>query len=279
MTTLGIYFLLALGSSLLLTPLCRRIAHRFGFIAKPKEDRWHKRPTAMFGGVAIATTVLAIGAWIAPDVRLWQLMGCAVLIAAAGLVGELLSLKSSTKLIVQIIVASLLLFFGFRLHWTQSLVGDAMLTVFWIVGVTNAFNLLDNMDGLCAGTVLVAGTFLLIGMVHGGEVGAPALYLTALLGATAGFLVYNLHPASIFMGDTGSLFLGLNIATLTLMVKSSAAEKPELLSAIAVPLLLLLIPIFDTTLVTAARVLSGRKPSQGGSDHTSHRLVAIVLCH
>jgi UDP-GlcNAc:undecaprenyl-phosphate/decaprenyl-phosphate GlcNAc-1-phosphate transferase len=277
MTTLGIYFLLALGSSLVLTPLCRMLAHRSGFIAKPKEDRWHKRPTAMFGGVAIATTVLALGAWIAPDVRLWQLMGCATLIAAAGLVDDLLSLKSSTKLIVQIIVASLLLFFGFRLHWTQSLVGDAMLTVFWIVGVTNAFNLLDNMDGLCAGTVLVAGTFLLIGMVHGGEVGAPALYLTALLGATAGFLVYNVHPASIFMGDTGSLFLGLNIATLTLMVKSSAAEKPELLSVIAVPVLLLLIPIFDTTLVTAARVLSGRRPSQGGRDHTSHRLVAIGL--
>src|ERR1035437_10327838 len=144
MTTLGIYFLLALGSSLVLTPLCRLLAHRAGLIAKPKEDRWHKRPTAMFGGVAIATTVLAIGAWIAPDVRLWQLEGCAALFAAAGLGDDLLSLKPSTKLIVQIIVASLLLFFGFRLHWTQSLVGDAMLTVFWIVGVTNAFNLLDN---------------------------------------------------------------------------------------------------------------------------------------
>src|SRR6185312_1333333 len=114
----------------------------------------------------------------------------------------------------------LLLFFGYRLQWTESMIGDAMLTLFWIVGITNAFNLLDNMDGLCAGTALIAGGFLLIGFVSGGAAAtAPAIYLAALLGATAGFLVYNFHPASIFMGDTGSLFLGLNVAALTLAAK------------------------------------------------------------
>jgi UDP-GlcNAc:undecaprenyl-phosphate GlcNAc-1-phosphate transferase len=153
-----------------------------------------------------------------------------------------------------------------------------MLTLFWIVGITNAFNLLDNMDGLCAGTALVAGSFLLAG-IAGDPANMPAaLYLSALLGATAGFLVYNFHPASIFMGDTGSLFLGLNLAAVTLVAKSHGASgSGGVLPTMAVPVLLLLVPILDTTLVTAVRLLSGRRPSQGGRDHTSHRLVAIGL--
>jgi UDP-GlcNAc:undecaprenyl-phosphate GlcNAc-1-phosphate transferase len=148
---------------------------------------------------------------------------------------------------------------------------------FWIVGITNAFNLLDNMDGLCWGTTLIAGAFLLAGFVNGGSAGqAAAIYLAALLGATAGFLVYNKYPASIFLGDTGSLFLGLNFAALTL-ARPEARGKAGLMSVVAAPVLLLLIPIFDTTLVTAARVLFGRRPSQGGRDHSSHRLVAVGL--
>jgi UDP-GlcNAc:undecaprenyl-phosphate GlcNAc-1-phosphate transferase len=276
-TGLATHFLVALGLSLGLTLLCRLGAHRLGFVAKPSEDRWHKRPTALFGGVAIAATTLCLGAAGALDARLWLLMACGLAIAAFGFVDDVLSLKASTKLIVQITVASVLLFFGLRLHWTGSLVGDSMLTLFWIVGITNAFNLLDNMDGLCAGTTLVAGLFLLLGMFH--QVGATpsALYLATLLGATAGFLVYNVHPASIFMGDTGSLFLGMNLAALTLVAGESAARSSEIISVVAGPVLLLLIPIFDTTFVTVMRLLSGRPPSQGGRDHTSHRLVAIGL--
>jgi UDP-GlcNAc:undecaprenyl-phosphate/decaprenyl-phosphate GlcNAc-1-phosphate transferase len=278
MMTLAIFFVLSMASSLLLTPVCRVVSHRLGFIAKPKEDRWHKRPTALFGGIAIVATVLVAGCFVHPSAGLWQLLAAGAIIAAFGLVDDVMSLKASTKLIVQITVASLLLFFGYRLQWTESMIGDAMLTLFWIVGITNAFNLLDNMDGLCAGTALIAGTFLLIGFVNGGAAAsAPAIYLTALLGATAGFLVYNLNPASIFMGDTGSLFLGLNIAALTLLVKPETMGRSGLLSVVAAPVLPLLIPIFDTTLVTALRLLSGRRPSQGGRDHMSHRLVAVGL--
>jgi UDP-GlcNAc:undecaprenyl-phosphate GlcNAc-1-phosphate transferase len=154
---------------------------------------------------------------------------------------------------------------------------DAMFTMFWIVGITNAFNLLDNMDGLCAGTTLVAGVFLLIGLVSDAGVSSPALYLVALLGATAGFLVYNFHPASVFMGDTGSLFLGLNIAAITLLSNPESTGRSGLLSVVVAPVILVLVPIFDTTLVTALRLLSGRRPSQGGRDHTSHRLVTVGL--
>jgi UDP-GlcNAc:undecaprenyl-phosphate GlcNAc-1-phosphate transferase len=152
-----------------------------------------------------------------------------------------------------------------------------MLTLFWIVGITNGFNLLDNMDGLCAGTTIIAGGFLLAGMFHQAGATPPAAYLAALLGATAGFLVYNRHPASIFMGDTGSLFLGFNLAALTLVAGKASGGASGVVSVVAGPILLLLIPIFDTTLVTVMRLLSGRRPSQGGRDHSSHRLVAIGL--
>jgi len=261
----------------LLTPACRSVAQRLGYVAKPKEDRWHSHPTALFGGVAIVLPALALGATVPLDARMWQLLACMAAIAAVGFADDVLSLKPSTKLVLQVAVASALLFFGFRLHWTESQLLDAMFTLFWIVGITNALNLLDNMDGLCAGTALIAGFFLLTGAFN--DLGAtPAvLYLAAVLGTTAGFLVYNFSPASIFMGDTGSLFLGLNLAALTLIVPRTAAGSSGVISVVAGPVLLLLVPIFDTTLVTIVRILSGRRPSQGGRDHSSHRLVALGL--
>jgi len=277
MNQLIAFYVIALVLSLALTPLCRFVAHRRGFVAKPKEDRWHKRPTAMFGGVAIAVTTLGLGLTIGPDPRLVALLACGLLVAAFGLADDVLSLKASTKLIVQITVASALLFFGYRLQWTDSLLGDYMLTLFWIVGITNGFNLLDNMDGLCAGTTLIAGAFLLVGIFNQAGATPQAMYLSTLLGATTGFLVYNFHPASIFMGDTGSLFLGLNLAALTLTAGQKGAGTSGVISVVAGPILLLLLPIFDTTLVTVMRLLSGRRPSQGGRDHSSHRLVALGL--
>jgi UDP-GlcNAc:undecaprenyl-phosphate GlcNAc-1-phosphate transferase len=277
MTPLFKFYFLALAISLVLTPVCRALAHRLGYVAKPKEDRWHKRPTALFGGVAITATALGLGVVVGPDAQLWQLLGCGLAIAAFGLVDDLLSLKASTKLIVQITVASALVFFGMRLQWSASLVGDAMLTLFWIVGITNALNLLDNMDGLCAGTTLIAGVFLLAGLYADAGPAPTVLYLAALLGATTGFLIYNKYPASIFMGDAGSLFLGLNLAALTLVGRKVGTGTSGVLSVIAGPVLLLLVPIFDTTLVTVMRLLSGRRPSQGGRDHSSHRLVAVGL--
>jgi UDP-GlcNAc:undecaprenyl-phosphate/decaprenyl-phosphate GlcNAc-1-phosphate transferase len=276
MNVLGACFLAALVLSLALTPLCRALAHRLGYVARPRADRWGRRPAALFGGLAIVAAVLPVAAASGVVRPLWPLLSAGVLIAVIGLADDVLALKASTKLIAQISVGSLLLFFGYRLHWTESAIGDAMLTLFWIVGITNAFNLLDNMDGLCSGVAIIAGACLLVGSTAHG-IGPQELYLAILLGASAGFLVYNFHPASIFLGDTGSLFLGVNLATLTLVVKPQGAGRSGLLSAVAVPVLLLLIPIFDTTFVTAVRLLSRRKPSQGGRDHTSHRLVAIGL--
>jgi UDP-GlcNAc:undecaprenyl-phosphate GlcNAc-1-phosphate transferase len=271
-----LYFAFGLAGSILLTPLCRYLAHQFGYVAKPKEDRWHSKPTALLGGIAIVVPSLVIGVAVGPDANMWRLLGCFAAIAAVGLADDLLSLKPSTKLISQIAVASALLFFGYRLHWTNSLIFDSMFTLFWIVGITNALNLLDNMDGLCAGTALIAGIFLAVGAYRGTGANPEVTYLAVMLGATAGFLIYNVNPASIFMGDTGSLFLGLNLAALTL-VSPLGPQTSGVISVVAGPVLLLLIPILDTSLVTVVRILSGRKPSQGGRDHSSHRLVALGL--
>ena len=275
---LAINFLTALAVAAALTPICRVVARRFGFVARPSDDRWHKRTTPLFGGVAIVLAAGGVGLALQWHADLWRMVGCGFAIATFGLLDDMMALKPSTKLIAQITFASLLVFYGYRLQWTESMVADSLLTLFWIVGITNAFNLLDNMDGLCAGTALIGGAFLLLVFVADGAAASPyALYLAALLGATAGFLFYNFNPASIFMGDAGSLFLGINIAALSLVPDPATLGRSGLLSVVAVPVLPLLIPILDTTFVTALRLLSGRSPSQGGRDHMSHRLVAVGL--
>ncbi len=271
------WFFAAFALSAMLVPLCRALAIKKEYVARPREDRWHKRPTALLGGIAIAVTALSLGL-IGGDWRSLALpLGGAAVIFIVGLTDDVLSLKPSTKLIAEIGLASLFVFFGQRLHWANVPALDMLLTLVWLVGVTNAFNLLDNMDGLCAGIALIAGAALFAGLAGRTDVGPELRYLAIVLGATSGFLIYNIHPASIFMGDAGSLFLGLTLAALTLTVGGPRHDRSRVLSIVAVPMLVLLIPIFDTTLVTISRLLSGRRVSQGGRDHSSHRLVAIGL--
>ena len=280
LTLIGAPFLLALALSLVLVPVCRRVAVRFGFVARPREDRWHRRPVALFGGVGIAVVLFICTAALGVASQQPVLVGAAVAVFVVGLLDDVLSLKPATKLIAQIGLASVLLVFGYRLNWLESTTLDLLLTLVWIVGMTNAFNLLDNMDGLCAGIAMIVGAALMIDLLPGaaGTLMLPeARYLAILLGATGGFLVYNLHPASIFMGDSGSLLLGFSFAAVTLSSGRPTPGRSDILSIVAAPVLVLLIPIFDTTLVTLSRWFSGRRASQGGRDHSSHRLVAIGL--
>jgi UDP-GlcNAc:undecaprenyl-phosphate/decaprenyl-phosphate GlcNAc-1-phosphate transferase len=276
MMPIAIAFAVAFAASLALVPLCRLVAVRAGYVARPKADRWHQRHTALLGGVAIGTVALA-GGWMVDEgghLRVLLVAGTGVFIL--GLVDDLAGLRPSTKLVAQIALASILVYFGYRLHWFESLTLDAMVTLVWIVGVTNAFNLLDNMDGLCAGIGIIVAGALLVGAFENGSP-AQAAYLVVLMGALCGFLIYNFSPASIFMGDTGSLFVGFTLSAVALDPATGAGGGSGLLAVMGAPVLLLLIPIFDTTLVTVLRLLSGRKPSQGGRDHSSHRLVAIGL--
>jgi UDP-GlcNAc:undecaprenyl-phosphate GlcNAc-1-phosphate transferase len=277
MTTLFGYFALALALSLLLTPLCRVAAFRLGCVARPRRDRWHDRPTALLGGVAIGAAVVLgwLAAGSAAETRLLLLCGVAIL--TLGLIDDLVSLRPSTKLVIQIAIAAVFVFFEYRLRWVESQTIDALLTMIWIVGVVNAFNLLDNMDGLSAGIAIIAATALLAASASGGGIAPSAVYTALLLGAVSGFLVFNFPPASIFMGDSGSLFIGLTLAALTLASNARASTDANVLSVVAAPVMVLLIPIFDTALVTVSRLVSGRSPARGGRDHTSHRLVAIGL--
>ena len=279
-STIGVPLAVAFALSLVAVPLCRLAALRLGFVARPREDRWHRGTVALFGGVGIAVVLFACSAIFGLVRAQPVLIATAVLMFGTGLVDDVLRIKPATKLIAQLALACALLFFDYRLNWLQSTTLDSLLTLVWIVGVTNAFNLLDNMDGLCAGIALIVGTALLIDLLPGAagtRAFSEAQYLAILLGATGGFLVYNLHPASIFMGDSGSLLLGFSFAAVTLSTGRQVPGRSDILSIVAVPALVLLIPIFDTTLVTLSRWVSGRRASEGGRDHSSHRLVAIGL--
>jgi UDP-GlcNAc:undecaprenyl-phosphate/decaprenyl-phosphate GlcNAc-1-phosphate transferase len=273
-------FLAATASALVLVPVCRIVARRFGFVAQPRSDRWHREPTPLLGGVAIGVTVFLGVAYFGGVRHQPVLVGCAGLMFLVGLLDDLISLKPSTKLIAQIVLASAFVFSGLRLNWSSSLTLDSVLTIVWVVGLTNAFNLLDNMDGLCAGVAVIAGLVLLMALPQA-EAGTAmffqARYIALLLGAMVGFLAYNVHPASVFMGDAGSLFIGISLAGVTLVSAKNLPTKSPFLSIIMVPVLVLLIPILDTTLVTVSRILQGRSAAAGGRDHTSHRLVAIGL--
>jgi UDP-GlcNAc:undecaprenyl-phosphate/decaprenyl-phosphate GlcNAc-1-phosphate transferase len=271
--TFGIACLASIG----FTYLVREFARRRGLTAKPRADRWHQRPTALFGGVAIFLAFLAghiLGSW-AHVSGLTLLLVCSSGMFVLGLVDDVARLKPQAKLVVQIAIATSFTMYGMRLHWFASPVLDQCLTVFWLVGITNALNLLDNIDGAAAGVSLVAGAFVVI-FSHLTGNHAVALLASSFCGALLGFLVFNFNPASIFMGDCGSLFLGFFLAGVPMLNRQLGARR-TVLSVLIVPILVLLIPILDTTLVTLTRKFHGRAVSQGGRDHTSHRLVALGL--
>jgi len=259
-----------LGLSLLLTRAVRAAARAAGVVAMPRMDRWHRKPTALLGGVAVylafvtGCLIFASGAWL--------IMAAGALLFAAGLLDDLVQIKPYTKLAVQLIVAALVVYFSRRLPWTNIEAANIFITIFWLVGITNAVNLLDNMDGLAGGVSVIACVFLTITLLLNGQV-EQALLPALLAAAALGFLFFNFNPASIFMGDCGSLFLGFAMGAIALL--SDYDRTRNLGAVLLTPVLIMLIPIFDTFMVTVMRKLSGRPISKGGRDHTSHRLVAL----
>ena len=268
----AVSFVLALA----LTPVVRAFARRRGFVARPKIDRWHQQPTAMMGGVAIwLAVVITYLASVPHTGQGWVVVGAASFLFLVGLVDDLIHVKPYQKLIGQVIGAAIVVNYGLVLPWTRSLPANMVITIFWLIGITNAINLLDNMDGLATGTAAIASGFLTFNFVAGNQT-TEALMLAVFAAALLGFLVYNSHPASIFMGDCGSMFIGFFLASAAL-VNVSGGRSRSFIPVLAVPILVLFIPIFDTTFVTILRKLSGRAASQGGRDHTSHRLVALGM--
>jgi UDP-GlcNAc:undecaprenyl-phosphate GlcNAc-1-phosphate transferase len=277
--------------SLLLTPLVRKVALRTGQVAVPRDTRWHKKATPLMGGAAVFLS--AIITWCFSFAFTdWPFIGRPYLpvilgslaMFLLGLTDDIFSMDPQHKLAAQIIISSIVVYLGLRLSWTSSMTLNVFLSIVWIVGITNAFNLLDNMDGLSAGIAFIAGIFVFLTQFLKAEMSQSLSFVllasAGYLGAILGFLVYNFNPASIFMGDAGSLFIGFMIACLTMIgggQEATGGGVGHLLSVIAIPIFIVFIPIVDTGFVSVMRKLFNRPISQGGKDHSSHRMVAVGL--
>jgi UDP-GlcNAc:undecaprenyl-phosphate/decaprenyl-phosphate GlcNAc-1-phosphate transferase len=264
----------ALALSAALTPIVRAIARRTGFLARPHSARWHREAVPLFGGCAIAVSFAIATMAATPLGPLAPLLVATGLMFGLGALDDVLHFSASTKLVVQAIVAGVVVYLMPPSHVTGFVVLDALVALVWIVGITNAFNLLDNIDGLSAGIAAVAGIFLLAALSPSG-LSPLSLAVAAFVGAALGFLVFNVRPATIFMGDGGSLFLGSFLASAALL--AAPELKAGIVPVAAIPLFILLIPIFDTAFVSVTRRLAGRSPLHGGRDHLSHRLVALGI--
>jgi len=232
------------------TPIVRALARRFGIVAAPKADRWHKKPTAMMGGVAIFVAVVAAFLLFVPTSRAsWTILAASTLLFSVGLIDDFLHIKPYQKLIGQVIGAAIVLNYGLVLPWTASPTLNMFVTLVWLIGITNAVNMLDNMDGLAAGTAALAAVFLGINFFINHQPG-EALMLLGFAGALLGFLIYNHNPASIFMGDCGSLFIGFFLASGALLSGTGGGRSRSLLAVLSVPVLVLCVPI-ALTIVTA----------------------------
>jgi UDP-GlcNAc:undecaprenyl-phosphate GlcNAc-1-phosphate transferase len=266
----------SLALALALTPAVRLLARRLGLVAKPKTDRWHKKPTAMMGGLSIWLAVMISYLLFLPhSAQTWVIVTVSTFLFFVGLLDDLIHTKPYQKLIGQIVGAAAVVNYGLALPWTRSISVNVVITIFWLIGITNAINLLDNMDGLATGIAAIASVFLTLNFAAANQP-VEAMMMAVFAAALLGFLVYNSNPASIFMGDCGSMFIGFFLASSSLMHVTGGRSR-SFLPVLAVPILVLFIPIFDTTFVTILRKLSGRAASQGGRDHTSHRLVALGL--
>jgi len=271
-------FLVALLIALALTPAAGRLALRTGMVDRPSARKLHQHPIPLLGGLAIYLALVGAVVIFSDRTYLAQLAGIligATLVSFFGLWDDRSGLSPLVKLGGQLAAAGILLLFGVQVQLFGWAFLNYALTLFWVVGITNALNLLDNMDGLSAGVATVASAFFLVLAAMSGQylVGALA---AALTGACLGFLVYNFNPARIFMGDSGSLFLGFLLAAVGLKLRFENVTTVTWM----IPVVVLGIPIFDTTLVTLSRLRRGLNPfTNPGKDHLSHRLVRLGLTH
>ena len=270
--------LTAFSVSAVLTPLVGRYALRLGVVAKPRPDRWAGRPVPLLGGIAIfASMVVGIlfGCDQLPLPAVGLILG-GLFLLVFGVFDDRFSFRPQTKLIAQILGACIVTGFGIGFKVRPVEYFNVLISIFWIVAIINAINLMDNMDGLAPGVSLVAAVFLFV-QLAGSGLPYRAAIAAALAGSLAGFLIYNFPPARIFMGDAGSLSVGLVLAGLSLSNALFAEQKLGALSVFFGPALVLAVPLLDVLLVSLTRIMRGQPISQGGLDHSSHRLIMLGL--
>ncbi len=267
---IGIPFLATLG----LTPIAGRLAHRLGILDQPQGHKVHLHPTPYLGGLAVAGGLILVGA-IAGGVsgQLLTILLCGLAIGAMGLVDDWRTVRPEVKLLVEVGAGLALWLVGVRAAVFDIYGLDVAATVLWVVTVTNALNLIDNMDGLSAGLAGIAALIFFAVAASRGDylVGSFAL---AVAGSSLGFLRHNFPPARIFLGDAGSLLVGFLLAALALKL-DLVGERGAIRAA--VPVLILAVPLFDLVLVIASRLRRKRRIYIGGTDHSSHRLVLVGL--
>lgn len=281
-------FLIAFIIAFITTPLAKKIAFKIGAVDIPKDNRrMHKEPKALMGGLAIfcgfLISFLLFGTLNKTNLGL--ILG-ALVIVILGIIDDMRPLGAKIKLLFQIIAALIIVYSGVQIGAITNPFSNSemisldfyglsiFLTVFWIVGVTNAVNLIDGLDGLAAGVSSIAAMFLLFIALLNGRIN-EALITAALVGATLGFLPFNFNPAKIFMGDTGSTFLGFTLAVISIQ----GVMKGYTAIALAVPLLILGLPIFDTTFAILRRIIRRRPVMEADRGHLHHRLIDAGYSH
>jgi UDP-GlcNAc:undecaprenyl-phosphate GlcNAc-1-phosphate transferase len=276
----AVVFVVTLVLTLVLTPLALRIAVRRRILDHPSAIKAQESPVPYLGGLAIVVSfsvvVLAAAVLRPPASGLDQLaliLGIGVALAVMGLIDDLKGLSPWLRMGAEVAAGVAIWATPASAEIFANDAANLAVTVVWIVGVTNAMNFLDNMDGLSAGVSAIAAAFLFVLAAWNGQF-LVAVFAAALAGCACGFLRSNFHPARIYMGDAGALFLGFLLAVLGL--KLEFLDSPRLVG-LSVPILVLGIPLFDTTLVTVNRIRHGRSPFQGGRDHASHRLVMVGI--
>ena len=276
MRSLILIFSISLAVTVVSTPWIRRVAIGTGFVDAPAARKLHNAPTPLLGGLAIFAGVLVamlLGFWEAVPAQIVGAVLGGTLVALIGLVDDRRQVSPTLRLLVQFAAFVVLVFFGIQVRLPVPSWLNYLLTFLWLVGIINAINLLDNMDGLSAGVGAVAAAFMTLTAAMNGQFLVSAL-AGAILGACLGFLRYNFKPAQIFMGDAGAYFLGFWLAVLGIQLRF-----PDNVNFVTwmVPVLILGLPIFDTTLVVFSRLRRGVHPFTGGKDHLSHRLVDLGL--
>ena len=284
-------FVIGVGVAALTTPLSIRIAKRYGIIDKPKDARRvHKRPTPRFGGMGIfcgATAAMLIPAGMNAQIKIALLGG--LLMYGLGVVDDIVDIRPITKFIGQFLIASMVYSAGIRIRFISNYFGSThvdshanvilgagvayLLTVLWIVGITNAVNLMDGLDGLAAGsTAIMALSLAYVAYIHGIRLGAMpvCIALVAVAGGCIGFLPYNFAPAKTFMGDGGALYLGYMIAVLSVI---SPLKRATVIGAL-VPIMTLAVPIFDTGMAMLRRTLKHESIMSADKGHLHHHLMA-----
>jgi UDP-GlcNAc:undecaprenyl-phosphate GlcNAc-1-phosphate transferase len=259
------------------TPIVRYLARRLGMVDRPDARRVHLSPVPLLGGIAIyigfiVALVLFGEGWVLSQAI--SIFVGATIVSFLGIWDDRWGVRPILKLLGQAVAAGIVMLSGVQVSFLPSQVLNLAITFIWILGITNALNLLDNMDGLSGGVGAVAAGFFLVLAALNGQYLVASL-AAALLGVCIGFMVYNFNPATIFMGDAGSMFLGFVLAVVG--IKLRFPNHPNIITWM-IPVVVLGLPVFDTTLIVVSRLRRGLNPlTNPGKDHVSHRLVALGL--